>query len=61
MNNQANGGAIYDVVRQWQDAGTLEADAYDGELAYFRDRYSSRESSLTTSRISICGRPIIRS
>ncbi|QPM90612.1 hypothetical protein PSAL_018510 [Pseudooceanicola algae] len=39
MGNFARADLIRAKVDKWSDAGTLDADQYDGELAYFRERY----------------------
>lgn len=39
MNNFARADRIREKVDEWTAAGTLGADLYDGELAYFRNRY----------------------
>jgi len=39
MKAEANAGQIAKAVEQWEADGTLGAELYDGELAYFRDRY----------------------
>lgn len=39
MGNNANAKKIADAVEQWDAADMLGADLYDGDLAYFRDRY----------------------
>ncbi|RDL47745.1 hypothetical protein BLJAPNOD_05467 [Ensifer sp. M14] len=39
MGNFARADLICAKADEWQDAGTLDADQYDGELAYFRQRY----------------------
>lgn len=46
MGNFARADRIRERVDQWAAAGTLQADHYDGELAYFRDRYFA-EGALT--------------
>lgn len=39
MENEANATQIAKAVDQWEASATLGAEFYDGELAYFRDRY----------------------
>jgi len=39
MENQARADRIREKVDAWTAAGTLDADDYDAELAYFRNRY----------------------
>ncbi|RMB02744.1 hypothetical protein BXY39_3095 [Eilatimonas milleporae] len=39
MGNFARADLIRVKVDEWYDAGTLNADRYDAELAYFRQRY----------------------
>jgi len=39
MENGANAKRIAGLVDQWNAAGELDADLYDAELAYFKDRY----------------------
>jgi hypothetical protein len=39
MANNANAKKIAEAVYGWEAAGVLDADLYDGDLAYFRDRY----------------------
>jgi hypothetical protein len=39
LNTHGNVKAICDAVKAWQNAGMLDADAIDAELAYFRQRY----------------------
>ncbi len=39
MNNFARADVICTKGDEWRDAGTLDADQYDAELAYFRARY----------------------
>ena len=39
LNSSGNANRIYATVTSWRDAGTLDADAYDQALAYFRQRY----------------------
>ena len=39
MENFARADRICAKVDEWRDAGTLRADEYDEELAYFRQRY----------------------
>ncbi len=39
MENNANAKKISDAVDRWEAAGSLAADLYDGDIAYFRDRY----------------------
>lgn len=44
VRGQADGGhasarRIAQAVEEWDDAGTLGAELYDGEVAYFRERY----------------------
>ena len=46
MDNFARADRIRERVDEWSAAGTLAADSYDGELAYFRDRYFA-EGALT--------------
>lgn len=46
MANFARADLIRDKVDEWAAAGTLNADGYDAELAYFRNRYFA-EGELT--------------
>lgn len=39
LDSSGNAARICKTVDAWQDAGTLQADAYDSELTYFRRRY----------------------
>lgn len=39
MGRQASARRIAQAVKEWDDAGTLGAELYDGEVAYFRERY----------------------
>jgi hypothetical protein len=39
LDTRASAERIYATVEQWRDEGSLDAAAYDLELAYFRDRY----------------------
>jgi hypothetical protein len=39
LNNHGSAKAIRDTVHRWHETGTLEASAYDKQLAYFRQRY----------------------
>jgi hypothetical protein len=39
MGNFARANLIRAKVDEWSAAGTLDVDQYDGELAYFRQRY----------------------
>ncbi len=39
MGNFARADLICAKVDEWRAAGTLDAEQYDGELAYFRQRY----------------------
>lgn len=39
MGNFARADLICAKADEWRDAGTLDADQYDAELAYFRQRY----------------------
>lgn len=39
MDNFARTDRIGVKVDEWLEAGTLDADQYDAELSYFRDRY----------------------
>lgn len=39
MNNFARADVICAKADQWRDAGTLDAEQYNAELAYFRARY----------------------
>lgn len=39
MGNFARADLICAKADAWRDAGTLDADQYDAELAYFRERY----------------------
>jgi hypothetical protein len=39
MKAEANARQMTKAVDQWEADGTLGAELYDGELAYFRDRY----------------------
>lgn len=39
MKAEANARQIAKAVDQWEGDGSLGAELYDGELAYFRDRY----------------------
>lgn len=39
MGSSARSDRIRARIDEWAAAGTLQADHYDGELAYFRDRY----------------------
>lgn len=39
LNTQGNVRTICDTIEAWHRAGTLDADAFDAELAYFRQRY----------------------
>lgn len=39
MGNFARADLICTKVDEWRDAGTLDADQYAAELAYFRQRY----------------------
>jgi hypothetical protein len=39
LNTQGNVTAICDSINAWRIAGTLDADAFDADLAYFRQRY----------------------
>jgi hypothetical protein len=39
MNNFARADLICAKADEWRDAGTLDADQYNAELAYFRARY----------------------
>ena len=39
MGNFARADQIRAKVDEWRDADMLDADQYDGELAYFRQRY----------------------
>ncbi len=39
MGNFARADRIRAKVDEWRDADMLDADQYDGELAYFRQRY----------------------
>lgn len=39
MENFARADLICDKVDAWRDAGTLDADSYNVDLAYFRQRY----------------------
>ena len=39
MDNFARADRIRERVDEWTAAGTLNAELYDDELAYFRDRY----------------------
>jgi hypothetical protein len=39
MDNFARADLICAKADQWRAAGTLDADQYDAELAYFRERY----------------------
>ncbi len=39
MAASANAAKITDVVDTWKAQGSLDADAFDGELFYFRNRY----------------------
>jgi hypothetical protein len=39
MGNFARPDLFCVKADEWRDAGTLDADHYDGELAYFRQRY----------------------
>lgn len=41
MNSFARADLICAKANQWRDDGTLDADQYDDELAYFRARYFS--------------------
>jgi len=41
MGNFARADLICTRVDEWRDAGTLDADQYAAELAYFRERYFS--------------------
>lgn len=39
MDTFARADLILAKVDEWREAGTLDADQYDAELEYFRDRY----------------------
>jgi hypothetical protein len=39
MGNFGRADRIRERIDEWTAAGTLEAELYDGELTYFRDRY----------------------
>lgn len=39
MANRARADTIFAKVNEWRDAGTLDANQYDGELGYFQQRY----------------------
>ena len=39
LNNAANGRSILAAVVSWNEAKTLQAEAYARQLAYFRQRY----------------------
>lgn len=39
MGTEASARKIAQAVEQWEADGTLGAGLYDGEVAYFRDRY----------------------
>lgn len=39
MGNFARADLICAKADEWRDAGTLDADQYDGDLAYFQQRY----------------------
>jgi hypothetical protein len=39
LNNAGNAKSIRAVVVAWYEAGTLQPDAYDAQLVYFRMRY----------------------
>ena len=39
MGREASARRIAQAVEGWDDAGTLGAELYDGEVAYFRERY----------------------
>ncbi|ARQ13724.1 hypothetical protein NXC12_PE00122 (plasmid) [Rhizobium etli] len=39
LNTEGNVKNICAAVESWHDASTLDADAFDPELAYFRERY----------------------
>jgi hypothetical protein len=39
LNNAGNARSIRAAVASWYEAGTLRAEAYDAQLAYFRQRY----------------------
>lgn len=39
MGGQASARRIAQAVKEWDDAGTLGAELYDGEVAYFQERY----------------------
>jgi hypothetical protein len=44
MGNFARANLICTKVDDWSAAGTLDADQYDSELAYFRQRYFANEA-----------------
>ena len=39
LNNSGNARTIRDTVHRWHENGALRVDAYDAELAYFKQRY----------------------
>jgi hypothetical protein len=39
LHNRGNANSLRAAVDAWHQAGTLQADAYDQQLAYFRQRY----------------------
>jgi hypothetical protein len=39
LHNEGNARSIRAAVVDWYEAGTLQAEAYDAQLAYFRQRY----------------------
>jgi hypothetical protein len=39
LHNAGNANSIRAVVDAWHEAGTLQTEAYDQQLAYFRQRY----------------------
>lgn len=44
MSNFARADRIRTKVDEWTAAGTLQAELYDGEMRYFRDRYFSDDA-----------------
>jgi hypothetical protein len=62
MGNFARADLICTKVDEWRDAGTLNADQYAPELAYFRERYyvngALPTSPLSSSRSSTAATPI---
>ncbi|MEQ9448788.1 MAG: hypothetical protein RLN70_07735, partial [Rhodospirillaceae bacterium] len=39
LETKGNVEKICEVVGKWQESGTLNADAFDRDVAYFRERY----------------------